>query len=151
MMNLKDTHRTRTIFLRRRELLLVKPPQSLSKAPSGQVTPVSTYETAQVGVQHFTQEYVIGKGGFGRVWRVKSKRSKRAYAMKEMLKLRVISKRSVQSVLNERALLGRLSHPFIVNMNYAFQDKDNLYFLLEYASRGSLINLIKNSSKLFHF
>jgi serine/threonine kinase 32 len=28
--------------------------------------------------------YVIGKGGFGKVWKVQHKKSKRIYAMKEM-------------------------------------------------------------------
>jgi serine/threonine protein kinase len=63
---------------------------------------------------------VIGKGGFGKVWKVEKKKGDQMYAMKEMLKCRVISKRSVNSVMNERKLLSQLKHPFLVNMNYAF-------------------------------
>ena len=40
--------------------------------------------------------------------------------MKEMSKARVITKRSVSSVMNERKLLALLKHPFMVNMSYAF-------------------------------
>ena len=40
--------------------------------------------------------------------------------MKEMAKARIIAKRSVNSVLNERKLLTMMRHPFIVNMHYAF-------------------------------
>lgn len=40
--------------------------------------------------------------------------------MKEMAKLRVIAKRSVDSVLNERKILSMIKHPFIVNIQYAF-------------------------------
>ena len=40
--------------------------------------------------------------------------------MKEMSKARVLCKRSVDSVMNEKKLLERLQHPFIVNINYAF-------------------------------
>jgi serine/threonine protein kinase len=54
---------------------------------------------------------VIGKGGFGKVWKVEKKNSKGFYAMKEMLKCRIISKRSVNSVMNERKLLCSLKHP----------------------------------------
>jgi serine/threonine protein kinase len=32
--------------------------------------------------------YVIGKGGFGKVWKVQSKSSKSFYALKEMSKLK---------------------------------------------------------------
>lgn len=40
-----------------------------------------------------------------------------------MLKTKIIGKKSIHSVMNERELLCRLKHPFIVNMNYAFQDR----------------------------
>jgi serine/threonine kinase 32 len=39
-----------------------------------------------------------------------------------MAKIKIIQKKSVCSVLNEKILLERLHHPFIVNMKYAFQD-----------------------------
>ena len=34
----------------------------------------------------FRQLYVVGKGGFGRVWKVEHRRGARFYAMKEMSK-----------------------------------------------------------------
>lgn len=34
----------------------------------------------------FNYQYVIGKGGFGKVWRVEHKKNKQPYAMKEMSK-----------------------------------------------------------------
>ena len=87
---------------------------------------------------HFQFEYPIGKGGFGKVWKVQQKRSKQTLAMKEMSKARVVSKRSVHSVMSERKLLSVLRHPFIVNMQYAFQDRDNLYLALDYLPGGDL-------------
>ncbi|EGR27410.1 protein kinase domain protein [Ichthyophthirius multifiliis] len=58
--------------------------------------------------------------------------------MKEMLKSKIITKRSIHSVMSERNLLAQLKHPFIVNMNYAFQDKDNLYLLMDLVNGGDL-------------
>lgn len=58
--------------------------------------------------------------------------------MKEMLKCRIISKRSVNSVMNERKLLSSLKHPFLVNMNYAFQDRENLYLVMDLLNGGDL-------------
>ena len=51
---------------------------------------------------NFTYLYCIGKGGFGKVWKVERKKSKQQYAMKEMSKARIITKRSIKSVMNER-------------------------------------------------
>jgi len=58
--------------------------------------------------------------------------------MKEMAKARILAKKSVNSVLNERRLLSMLKHPFIVNMKYAFQDRDNLYLVMDLLTGGDL-------------
>jgi serine/threonine protein kinase len=50
----------------------------------------------------FVYSYCIGKGGFGKVWKVERKKSKQQYAMKEMSKARILTKRSLKSVMNER-------------------------------------------------
>lgn len=65
----------------------------------------------------------VGKGGFGKVWKVMMKRTKQIFAMKEMQKAKVIQKKSVNSVMNERNLLSKLKHPFLINMSCAFQDR----------------------------
>ena len=39
---------------------------------------------------HFMFHYVIGRGGFGKVWKVEKKKEKKLYAMKEMHKGRII-------------------------------------------------------------
>ena len=40
-------------------------------------------------------------------------------------------KKSVENVLNERRLLEELKSPFIANMVGAFNDRDNLYLLMD--------------------
>ena len=82
--------------------------------------------------------YPIGRGGFGKVWRAEHKRKKMLYAVKEMEKVRIISKRSVHSVLNERNILANIRHPFIVNMHYAYQTNEKLYLVMDLMIGGDL-------------
>lgn len=58
--------------------------------------------------------------------------------MKEMLKTKIITKKSIDSVMNERRLLSGLKHPFIVNMEYAFQDRLCLYLVMDLLTGGDL-------------
>jgi protein kinase A len=58
--------------------------------------------------------------------------------MKEMSKSRILTKKSVHSVKNERDLLSSLRHPFLVNMQYAFQDRDNLFLVMDLMTGGDL-------------
>jgi serine/threonine kinase 32/serum/glucocorticoid-regulated kinase 2 len=58
--------------------------------------------------------------------------------MKEMFKGKIIQKKSINSVMNERALLAKLKHPFIINMVASFQDRENLYLVMDYINGGDL-------------
>ena len=58
--------------------------------------------------------------------------------MKEMSKVKILDRKSEISVKNERTLLSKMFHPFIVNMHYSFQDIDNLYLIIDYLSGGDL-------------
>jgi serine/threonine protein kinase len=63
---------------------------------------------------------VIGRGGFGKVWKVEHKKQKRILAMKEMSKARILAKKSVNSVMNERKILAKIRSDYIVNIEIAF-------------------------------
>lgn len=71
----------------------------------------------------FEFKKIVGKGGFGKVWKVMEKKSRKIYAMKVMDKAKIITKKSVNSVINEREILCTLNHNFIVNMHCSFQDR----------------------------
>jgi len=92
--------------------------------------------TIAIALSDFETKHPIGRGGFGRVYKVYHKKSGQQFAMKEMRKDLVVSKRSVGSIMNERRLLGILKHPFIVNLHYAFQNLENLYLVIDLMAGG---------------
>ena len=91
-----------------------------------------------VSRENFQFLYVIGKGGFGKVWKVQDKKTKKYYALKEMSKLKIIDKKSIKSIKSELELLSNMESPYIVNMHFAFQDTENLYLILELSNGGDL-------------
>ena len=95
-------------------------------------------QTQKISRNNFNFLYVIGKGGFGRVWKVQSKKTKITYALKEMSKLKILDKKSEKSIKSEKTFLQKLYSPFIVNMHYAFQDNNNLYLVIDYLNGGDL-------------
>ena len=95
-------------------------------------------ETLSLSPNLFDFKYIIGKGGFGKVWKVVLKKTGELFALKEMSKAKIIDKKSEKSIKYERDLLVKLKHPFIVNMHFAFQDKENLYLVMDLLTGGDL-------------
>jgi protein kinase A len=67
-----------------------------------------------VNKNDFIFHHAIGRGGFGKVLLIEKDGVK--YAMKEMLKARVMAKKSVESVKQELELMCRIDSDFIVNV-----------------------------------
>ena len=57
-------------------------------------------EISHISLNSYNLDFIVGKGGFGKVWKVVEKSTNRIYAMKEMQKVKIISKRSAHSVMN---------------------------------------------------
>ena len=58
--------------------------------------------------------------------------------MKEVSKVKAYLKKSLLSIVMERHILKHIHHNFITNLYFSFQDKDNLYLILDYLSGGDL-------------
>jgi len=91
-----------------------------------------------VNLFHFSLLRNVGKGAFGKVRVVKHKKTNEMYALKYINKARCLKMRAVVNIIQERRLLEEIDHPFIVNMRYAFQDDENLFFALDLMLGGDL-------------
>lgn len=60
---------------------------------------------------------------------VRKKDTGKLYAMKTLSKQKIKKDNKVENILNERRILERVSHPFIIQMKYAFQNVSAEYWL----------------------
>lgn len=99
-----------------------------------------------ITVDDFELLRVIGKGSFGKVFMVR-KRSGRdmgaVYAMKALRKEVLLKRNQIEHTRSERAILEAMHHPFIVELRYAFQTRDKLYIITDFASGGELFFWLK--------
>ena len=58
--------------------------------------------------------------------------------MKEMLKARVMAKKSVESVKRELELMQMINSEFVVNVQWAFVDDQYLYLVMDLMEGGDL-------------
>jgi len=100
-----------------------------------------------VSKEDFDLLTVIGRGSFGKVMQVRHKKDGKIYAMKVMRKDAIIAKNQVTHTRDEKNILQSIRHPFIVNLNYAFQTKDKLYMILDYVNGGELFYHLKKEGK----
>ena len=96
------------------------------------------YNAIAINRNSFDYISIIGRGGFGKVWKVFFEKYKCYYAMKEMSKTKIIDKKSEKSIKSERELLSKIHHKFIINMQFAFQDNENLYLVSDLLTGGDL-------------
>ncbi|CDW79266.1 3-phosphoinositide-dependent protein kinase 1 [Stylonychia lemnae] len=93
-------------------------------------------------IEDFELHQVLGEGSYGKVYCALEKNENKAYAIKVLDKYHIMKNQKVDSVFRERDILRELSHPSIIKQYYTFQDDINLYYVFEYASRGSLTKLL---------
>ncbi|ETM02916.1 AGC protein kinase [Phytophthora nicotianae] len=90
---------------------------------------------------------VIGVGGMGRVLLVRYRKDGKLYAMKVVSKKSVKEKNMAARVLSERDVLGGTCHHSLVQLYWAFQTKDNLYFVMEYCPGGELSTHLERATR----
>lgn len=96
------------------------------------------YAQKKLSPEDFVLLKVIGKGSYGKVMMVRHKADGNIYAMKMLRKENVIKRNQVEHTKTERHVLESISHPFIVQLYFAFQTPKKLYFVMEYCPGGEL-------------
>ncbi|ERE74494.1 citron Rho-interacting kinase isoform 2 [Cricetulus griseus] len=96
----------------------------------------------QPSVGDFEVRSLVGCGHFAEVQVVREKATGDVYALKIMKKKALLAQEQVSFFEEERNILSRSTSPWIPQLQYAFQDKNNLYLVMEYQPGGDLLSLL---------
>jgi len=99
---------------------------------------------AKMDKSQFKRIKTIGLGAFGEVALVKKidPALSQLYAMKTLKKVEVLKRNQVAHVKAERDILAEADNEWVVKLYYSFQDRDNLYFVMDYIPGGDLMSLL---------
>jgi len=99
-------------------------------------------ERAKVTLRDFTLIKTIGKGAFGKVVICRCKKDQKVYAMKQMKKKEMRKKNQVAHIKAERDVLALANSDWVVRLAYSFQDRKNLYLIMEFLAGGDLMTVL---------
>lgn len=97
----------------------------------------------------FEMKRTLGTGSFGRVHLVQSKHNTRFYAIKVLKKAQVVKMKQIEHTNDERKMLSRVKHPFLITLWGTFQDSKNLYMVMDFIEGGELFSLLRKSQVVF--
>jgi serine/threonine protein kinase len=107
-----------------------------------------TYVNLSLSMQDFEIISVIGRGFYGKVMLCENRRTLERVAIKTIHKDRLVQANKVHTVMSERNILKKVTHPFVVGLRFAFQTSSKFYLGLEYAPGGELFHHVQTHGRL---
>ncbi|KAI9934914.1 hypothetical protein ASPWEDRAFT_660030 [Aspergillus wentii DTO 134E9] len=98
-------------------------------------------------LEDFALQRTLGTGSFGRVHLVQSKHNHRFYAIKVLKKAQVVKMKQIEHTNDERRMLNRVRHPFLITLWGTWQDSRNLYMVMDFVEGGELFSLLRKSQR----
>jgi protein kinase A len=111
--------------------------------------PVQRQTKGKYTLTDFKIERTLGTGSFGRVHLVQSKHNQRFYAVKVLKKAQVVKMKQIEHTNDERKMLQRVKHPFLITLWGTFQDSKNLYMVMDFIEGGELFSLLRKSQVIY--
>mmetsp|Transcript_14424 Transcript_14424/g.12236 ORF Transcript_14424/g.12236 Transcript_14424/m.12236 type:complete len:112 (-) Transcript_14424:169-504(-) len=91
---------------------------------------------------------VLGKGGFAVCYEFTDMEKNRILAAKVVAKTSLTKKRALEKLLAEIKIHKSLHHENIVQFEHVFEDKENVYILLEICPNETLKELLKKRKRI---
>jgi len=104
-------------------------------------------EEKEKRLQQYDLLHTVGTGTFGRVMVAKDRETKQHFALKIMSIVEVAKLKQVEHVKNEKFILEKIAHPFIIKLLWTHHSDQYLYMLLEYVPGGELFSLLRQNAR----
>ncbi|PGH09049.1 AGC/PKA protein kinase [Helicocarpus griseus UAMH5409] len=121
--------------------------QQMRQTQQPAVQMVTRQTKGKYSLEDFTLQRTLGTGSFGRVHLVQSRHNQRFYAIKVLKKAQVVKMKQVEHTNDERKMLQRVKHPFLITLWGTFQDARNLYMVMDFVEGGELFSLLRKSQR----
>ncbi len=90
----------------------------------------------------------IGVGGFGRVYKVKHRKTGKIFAIKVVNKAKILENELGGQMKLEVEIMYKLDHPNIIKLYDHYEDEESFYLVMEYAAKGQLYTKLKLLGRL---
>ncbi|CAI2379648.1 unnamed protein product [Moneuplotes crassus] len=102
----------------------------------------------EVQTTQYLKTDLLGKGGFAKCYKMENLSTKKVYAAKTVVKKTLLEGDKKEKLDREISIHSSLSHPNIVDFYYNFEDKENIYIMLDLCSNKSLFELLRRRGRL---
>ena len=121
-------------------LMFMKP----GRVESETIKAINSDYSSRIKIADFKLIKKISSGAYGKVFLARKNKTNDLYAVKILKKEDTLRKNMTDNVIAERKILSSINNPFVVNLYYAFQSKEDLYLVMEYYPGGDVGTLLKN-------
>ena len=91
----------------------------------------------------------LGEGACGKVYLVQHSVDGKLYAMKAIRKDLVIETDQLENLYTEKNVLETADNPFLINMDFIFQNELHIYFIMPFIKGGMLFDHLQNLDGVF--
>ncbi len=104
--------------------------------------------TGEIKIYKYKKGKYLGKGGFARCYTMTNMKDGRIYAGKVVSKSSLVKSKAKAKLIAEIKIHKHLNHRHIVKFEHFFEDKVNVYILLEICTNSTMMELVKKRKRL---
>jgi serine/threonine protein kinase len=109
---------------------------------------IDASEEPRVSIGDYIMQSQIGQGSFATVWRAEHKLTKHPVAVKIISNDLIKDEDTRTHLVREINIIKQTDHPFIAKLFEVIMEKSHTILVMEYATRGSILNFVNSKGKL---